>query len=517
MSKDAVYWLPHLEKSIPKEAYGYSVSMYSIALEGWRRGLELRFVNKNRLNAHTEFILSNGKKQHRFTVSRGDAVPSSAIKICIDKNKTKNYLVKSQVPTPEGKLFMGETDDREIISSAKKLGFPLVLKPLDGTGGHGVIANIKNEDEFVKALTYVRQDLSIDNVIVERYFKGEDIRIYVVNNKVIGAIKRIPANVVGDGERTIAQLLRIKNNFRRHNPALKASIIKKDKEMSKVLNEQGYTLESVPKKGERVYLKTKNNVSSGGDPIDVTEELTDEIKQIAIKASKSIPGLVQCGVDVMVNKENNTGVVIEVNSRPSIRSHLFPIEGQARDIPKAIIDYYFPDTKPNDNCPLYFDIKHVFESFKNGFAKQITIPNIPKVELILTRFVLSGKFSKKYDLWIQKLARRLNLNGYIKTLSDTKRSIVLCGNNVDIEKFRKAIKGHSSKMAKLNYVIEKPRKTPVKMGFEIINEEKSVLIRSQQTDVKKERDYYYKKYHEILNSRSWKITKPLRSLLKKKR
>src|SRR5690625_4265030 len=93
-------WLAHLKNSIPQEAYGYTISMYCVALEGWRRGLDLKFINSSRSKAHTLFSLSNEDKEHVFSVSRGDKVPKSAIQICINKNLTKEYLLRSDVPAP---------------------------------------------------------------------------------------------------------------------------------------------------------------------------------------------------------------------------------------------------------------------------------------------------------------------------------------------------------------------------------------------------------------------------------
>lgn len=545
MKQNRDNWLPSLEKSVPKEAYGYTVSMYSVALEGWRRGLTLKFINKNRSKAQTIFKLSNEKKEHYFSVTRGDIVPRSAIKICIDKHLTKNYMEKSNVPTPKGEKFSEDSDNNDILNYSNTLGYPLVIKPSDGTGGDGVIANIKNEEEFKEALEYIRHDLGYKSIIVERYFPGEDYRLYVIGGKVIGAFKKNPANVVGDGTSTIKNLLKLKNNERNNTPALYKRLIRIDKEMHNILRSKGYTLDSVPKSGERVFLKTKNNISAGGDSIDVTDELTEEIKDIAIRASKAIPGLIQSGVDIMVNKKDNTGVVLEVNSRPHITAHLYPWEGKARDIPKAIIDYYFPETIENNKAStpkFFFDFKSVFDSFQSGIAKEFTIPDIPKGTLDATRFIVSGTISGvDYERWVQTQARELRLNGYIKHLRDGKSSIVVAGSVQSINKFKDIINNHSPKRAKIDNVVQKARKSPIKVGFEIIisdefktKTEKNIANRSlikehhtihlaapqnkreieksrkETSDLQREKDLYQKKYENITNSRSWKLTKPFR-------
>src|SRR5690625_2050587 len=213
-------WIPFLEESIPIEAHGYKVSSYAVALEGWRRGLTLKYYNIDRNPLKIKYSLSNQEKKHIFAGSRGDLVTKSAIKICINKYLTKKYLVESDVPTHEGERFKEDTQDSEIIDYANTLGYPLVIKPVTGSGGDGVIAGIKNEVEFKEALIYVRKELKYKQIIVERFFAGSDYRVYVIGNEVVGAFDRIPANVMGDGKSTIKKLLKRKISERQKNPAL---------------------------------------------------------------------------------------------------------------------------------------------------------------------------------------------------------------------------------------------------------------------------------------------------------
>src|SRR5699024_10851535 len=110
-----------------------------------------------------------------------------------------------------------------------------------------------------------------------------------------------------------------------------------DKEIERVLAEVGYTLDAIPKKNELVFLREKSNLSTGGDAVDVTEQLTPEISQIAVDAGKAIPGLSHFGVDMIVSDDRKEGVILEVNSRPGIGGHLFPGEGEPKDFAKDII------------------------------------------------------------------------------------------------------------------------------------------------------------------------------------
>src|SRR5699024_7711398 len=171
-----------------------------------------------------------------------------------------------------------------------------------------------------------------------------EYRVYVVDDQVVAAYNRIPANITGDGMRTIEELIDAKNYERRQNARLNSCLIHMDVEIMDYITEKGYTLLSIPKRGEYIQLRKKTNVSSGGDPIDVTDELSEDIKKIAIDAVRAIPDLHHAGVDIIINEGDNIkqpAVVLEINSTAQIGGILFPLRGKARNIPAAIIDYYF--------------------------------------------------------------------------------------------------------------------------------------------------------------------------------
>src|SRR5699024_7332667 len=148
------------------------------------------------------------------------------------------------------------------------------------------------------------------------------------------AYNRIPANITGDGENTIEELIRLKNLERRKNSRLNSCLIEIDVEIIKLIQEKGYTLETIPKKGEYILLREKTNVSSGGDPIDVTDSISDGIKKLAIQAIQAVPGLTHGGVDIIENTSDNNdvpGFIIEINATAQIGGILFPLEGKARN------------------------------------------------------------------------------------------------------------------------------------------------------------------------------------------
>lgn len=468
MSADTKQWLPQLNNSVPEEVTSDKLSMYTIALEGWRRGLTLKFFNiKYGRRLEINYSLASKDREYKFAVSKGEKVTKEAMKISKSKISTKKYLTKNNVPVPIGEKFGADREDQDIINYAVSLGFPVVLKPTDGNLGKGVIPNILNIKDLKDALKHVRVKLGYREVIIEQHITGEEYRIYVIDGKVIGAINRIPANIIGDGKSSIQQLITKKNLERKKNPNLKNRPIKIDKEVKKYVKQAGYTFESIPKKDEQIFLRKNSNVSSGGDPIDVTDELTPEIKEIAVGASKAIPGLVQCGVDVIVNKANNTGAVIEVNTRPGIGSHLYPVKGKARDIPSAIIDYYFPETKTSTNN-FYFDYKDITEILRSKKAMEVKVTQVPLQNFIIKAFQVFGRVQGVgYRKWIQRKALSLKLDGFVKNQSDGSVLIVIAGNEENIKAFKNIVNKQAPRRGEVKEVIEQNWDKPIKVGFEI--------------------------------------------------
>lgn len=534
-------YLPHLEGALPEDTHGYTVSSYCMALEGWRRGLTLKFINKNRRKSELVFSFSNGEKEHVFSVARGDLVPRSAINICMDKGLTKEALIHANVPTPIGKAFQPNTTHEEYINYADYIGYPVVVKPLDGTAGKGVITGIRNDQELINALTYVKEDLNYKHIIVEKYAYGSDYRLYVLDGKVIAIFTRDRANVIGDGKSTIKQLVNKKNELRAKNPALKGkSKIKLGKEAKDLLAEKGYTYESVPEKGEKIYLNTKNNVSSGGDPTDATDLINDKMKDIAVKAAKAIPGLVHCGVDMIIDEDQSNGYVLEINSRPHIRAHLFPMQGEARDVPKEIFDYYFPETKDIViKNKLYFDFELMYESFRKGYCSEYVIPEHPE-NVDSTRYVVSSVTNNEtFAQWVKKQAVSMNISGYCKKINN-QVSIVLVGSTDNLQTFEEKLKEAKENLFTEIIFEKKERNSPIKVGFEVINMKDSNNDTIKKNDpnvdgyfpvripeIKKQKAKktkksgktpskqiidYEKEYKKIINSTSWKITKPLRAI-----
>src|SRR5699024_5228466 len=269
------------------------------------------------------------------------------------------------------------------------------------------------------------------NVIVEKHYVGNEYRIYVVGDHNIGATNRIPANVIGDGVSNIEQLISEKNIERKKNPYLAPKPIKPDYEVNQLLEKSGYNMSDIPPENEMVKLREKSNLSSGGDPIDATDELSSEIKQLAVDTLKVLPSIKHGGVDIIVNPQSNDkGVVLEVNATAEIAFHMFPLKGSARDVPKAIIDYYFPETKHVKPNYYFFDFQSILDPLKNWSVEELKVIENPMCTFYARKFIISGKIRNVgYMNWIRRQALRNGFHGYARKSNDGKLEVIVFGND----------------------------------------------------------------------------------------
>lgn len=300
-----------------------------------------------RLGKNSLVQLGYGINQQRFQATITGKTSSIAVDIACNKEITKKMLEDSAIPVPSGDLVT-DTDGLERV--IRKIGFPLVLKPLDGNHGRGQTINVQDWETAKEGLVYA-QTIS-HKVIVERYVTGFDYRVLVINHKMVAAARRVPAHIVGDGSATIQELIDLENqNPRRgygHENAL--TEINVDKDTLELLDKLEYSLETVPQKGETIYLKSTANLSTGGTSIDVTDMVHPENITMCERISKII-GLDVCGIDIMAENltqplKESGGVILEVNAAPGFRMHLAPSEGLPRNVAGPVVDMLYPPGKP---------------------------------------------------------------------------------------------------------------------------------------------------------------------------
>src|SRR5699024_9747491 len=127
---------------------------------------------------------------------------SIGVELACDKEDTKHLLEQAEIPVPRGDII---TRERSLKDACEYVGFPLVVKPIDGNHGRGITVNIQNYEDAVDAF-HAAKEVS-RRIIIEKYITGEDYRLLVINNVLVAAAKRTPAHVIGDGKSTIQQLI----------------------------------------------------------------------------------------------------------------------------------------------------------------------------------------------------------------------------------------------------------------------------------------------------------------------
>ncbi|MBX2931943.1 MAG: cyanophycin synthetase [Chitinophagaceae bacterium] len=305
-----------------------------------------------RLNKHSLVQLGYGVHQKRIRATIASTTSNIAVDIACDKEETKNILEAAEIPVPKGMVIRTEAGLEDAV---KKYGYPLVIKPIDGNHGKGNTTNITNWEQAVKALENAKQYGR--SVIVERFITGFDFRILVINYKFICAALRTPASVTGDGIHTIQWLIDETNKDPRrgygHEKVLTQITV--DHSTMKMLEEKGYTLDTIPAKDELVLLKTTANLSTGGTSTDVTDEVHPANIVMCERIAKII-GLDICGIDIMAKDlrtpvSENGGAILEVNAAPGFRMHIEPAEGLPRNVAEPVIDMLFPD-RSNGRIPI---------------------------------------------------------------------------------------------------------------------------------------------------------------------
>ena len=301
-----------------------------------------------RLGRNSLIQLGAGVNQMRFQATITCKTSNIAVDIACNKEQTKKMLDDASIPVAKGDICYDEEDLKDTIDD---IGYPIVIKPLDGNHGKGASINVTNWEDAVKGLKHAKEYSR--RVIVEKFVTGFDFRVLVINNEVIAAAQRVPAHVIGNGKNTIQELIDITNEDPRrgygHENVLTEITI--DRTTERLIDNAGYTLGSVLPENETLYLKSTANLSTGGTSVDVTDLMHPENVFIAERISRVI-GLDICGIDIMApnltqSLKENSGVILEVNAAPGFRMHLAPSEGLPRNVAAPVIDMLYPPGKPS--------------------------------------------------------------------------------------------------------------------------------------------------------------------------
>ncbi|MBA4090999.1 MAG: cyanophycin synthetase [Sphingobium sp.] len=302
-----------------------------------------RTIPVARLDEQGLLVLGWGSRQQRLRASITGRTPQIAVSLAGNKDVTKALLAAAGLPVPKGIVVRTAED---ALAAARKLGGPVVVKPLDGNHGRGVSTFVETPADIGTAFEHAAKISS--RVIVEKHLPGNDHRMLVVDGKLVAVAERVPAHIVGDGIRSIGDLISIVNADPRRGDGHESTLtkIRVDAALMDVLGKQGRAIGSVPEAGEHVLLRGTANLSSGGTAIDRTDMVHPDNRLIAEMAARAV-GLDIAGIDFLspdiARSVNETGGgIVEVNAAPGFRMHLAPSEGPARDVAAPVIAMLYP-------------------------------------------------------------------------------------------------------------------------------------------------------------------------------
>ena len=325
-----------------KERYELGPSTKAIFDEAKKRGIPVR-----RLGNDSILELGYGKYSRLVQAALTDSTNSISIDISCNKQLTKQLLMESNIPVSYGDIANSMDEALEIAS---EIGYPVVLKPLDGNQGKGVVLNISSPEELEDNFRIPRR--YSDSILVEKYIQGKDYRVLVVKDKVSAVAERRAPKIVGDGIHTIKELVSMENanELRGYGHEKPQTKIRLDRVALNYLEKNNLTEYSVPEVGQIVKLRSNGNISTGGSAIECTNNIHPYNIELAVKAAKII-GLDIAGIDIITKDISKPitdcgGAIIEVNAVPGLRMHLHPTIGNSTNVASDILDSIYPKGAP---------------------------------------------------------------------------------------------------------------------------------------------------------------------------
>ncbi len=312
------------------------------------RAAEARDIPWVRLNDASMIQVGQGKYQKRIEAALSSQTSHIAVEIASDKEMCTRLLSDLGLPVPQQYQVR---DAEDAVEAANQIGYPVVVKPVDGNHGRGVSVNLGTDEEVADAFEIAAGEGS--GVVVESMILGDDHRLMVVNGVLVAAARRMPGHVVGDGSHSIAELVAEVNTDPRRGAGHENMLtrLELDDAADRLLAARGYDHDSVPPEGEVVFLRKTANLSTGGTAIDVTDVIHPDNRLMAERAIRAV-GLDIGGVDFLTTDitqsyRDNGGAICEINAGPGMRMHIAPSEGRGRDVGGAVMDMLFPAGTPS--------------------------------------------------------------------------------------------------------------------------------------------------------------------------
>ena len=293
--------------------------------EALRRGIRVSDTDPNR----GLFTLSLGGRSITCHESLTEMTSSIALLRCDDKSLTREILARAGLRVPAQRPARGPRENEAFLADHGRI----VVKPASGEQGRGVSVDIRSVGEMEAAVREARE--SDEEVVLESFATGVDLRVIVINREVVAAAVRKPAEIVGTGKHTVDEL--IERLSRRRSAATGGeSRIPKDEETARCLRAAGVDYDTVLGEGVAVTLRKAANLHTGGTIHDVTDSLHPDLRAAAVRAADALV-IPVVGLDFIVPDETaGDYVIIEANERPGLANH------EPQPTAQKLIDFLFP-------------------------------------------------------------------------------------------------------------------------------------------------------------------------------
>jgi cyanophycin synthetase len=294
--------------------------------------------------------LGHGKYQRRVWAPYISTESHLAADIALNKDLTNRLVRNAGLPVPQS---IRVKDEQSAVAAARQIGYPVVLKPLDGNHGRGVGVNLQDDAAVRAHYPLAGGETHTGTVLVEKYIPGNTYRILVVGGRAVAVTEEVPAHVIGDGRHTLRQLVQLINADPRRGHGSENLLvrIRLDESAIAMAEEQGYGPDNIPPEGQRVQLVQTAHISLGGISIDRTDEVHPYNAMIAEQAAQVI-GLQVAGIDLLApdiaqSVEETGGAICEVNAGPGLGLHVDPVIGKSRDVARPMVELLFPPGAPS--------------------------------------------------------------------------------------------------------------------------------------------------------------------------
>ncbi|QLL11755.1 N-acetylglutaminylglutamine synthetase [Pseudomonas chlororaphis] len=300
-----------------------------IVEEAHRRGIDVQVDDAEA----GMFTLSHGGRRVRCRESLSDLTSAISMSLCQDKSLTHKVLKRAGLNLPAQQLAGNADDNLAFLDEHERV----VVKPLDGEQGQGVAVDLRTIEEVQQAIDNARRFDS--RVLLESFHEGLDLRILVIGFEVVAAAIRRPAEVIGDGQHSIRQLIEAQSR-RRQAATGGESKIPLDHETQRTLQAAGHGYDSILAAGARLFVRRTANLHTGGTLEDVTAILHPELVDATIRAARALD-IPMVGLDLMVPAADQPRYVfIEANERAGLANH------EPQPTAERFVDLLFPHSQP---------------------------------------------------------------------------------------------------------------------------------------------------------------------------